>query len=157
MDTYSRAVAYLDKLDPAVSGSHGHDQTLRAACELFRFGLSSSDAWQALQGYNARCQPPWKEHELRHKLADAEKIVRASGRYAMRAPARSTHRRTFQAPPPPVRRPKPLPPVIERSEAEEDAWWADRAAEQGMTLDEFDAYCDGERILIGGDDLRGGA
>lgn len=143
MDTYSRALAYLDTLPPAVSGSGGHNQTLRAACELFRFGLSSGDAWAALQAYNARCQPPWKEHELRHKLADAEKIVRAGGEFAERAPTRGRrYRRDFVAPPPPVRKPRPLPPVYLRSEAEEEAWWEQVAADAGMTLEEWDAWCE---------------
>lgn len=141
MDTYTRAVAYLEKLDPAVSGAGGHDQTLRAACELFRFGLSSGDALAAMRGYNARCQPPWKEHELKHKVADAEKMVRGSGKFGMRAGPRAHRSRAFVAPPAPVRKAKPLPPVASRSEADEEAWWASVARSLGMTLAEFDTRC----------------
>jgi hypothetical protein len=124
MEPYERAVAYLEKMDPAVAGAGGHDMTLRAACELFRFGLSAGDALAVLRSYNARCQPPWKDGELRHKLADAEKIVRASGKHGIRqggvGPRRS---RTFVPPPAPVRRPQPVVPVYLRSEADEEAWW----------------------------------
>jgi hypothetical protein len=94
--TLQRALAYLDKLPPAISGSGGHNATLRAACECVRFGLSEGEAWQALQWFNAhRCQPAWSEKELRHKLADAQKIVAASGQAGVRA-ARSMHRKTVQ-------------------------------------------------------------
>lgn len=141
MDTYERAVAYLEKLDPAVSGAHGHDHTLRAACELFRFGLSSGDALEAMRQFNARCQPPWKEHELKHKVADAEKIVRGSGKFGMRGGPRNHRSRAFVAPPAPVRKVKPLPPVFQRSEADEEAWWASVARSLGQTLAEFDARC----------------
>jgi hypothetical protein len=94
--TLQRALAYLDKLPPAISGSGGHNATLRAACECVRFGLSEGEAWQALRWFNAhRCQPAWSEKELRHKLADAQKIVAASGQAGVRA-ARSMHRKTVQ-------------------------------------------------------------
>lgn len=105
-----RALAYLQKCPPAVSGSGGHNATLRAACELYRFGLSESDAWQALQWFNQfRCQPIWSERELRHKLADAEQIVRGTGEVGMRGPARHGKRRGFQPPQwaPVVTTPKP--------------------------------------------------
>ena len=141
MDTYSRAVAYLEKLDPAVSGARGHDHTLRAACELFRFGLSSSDALEAMRQYNARCQPPWKEHELKHKVADAEKIVRGSGKFGMRGGPRIHRSRAFVAPPAPVRKARPLPPVASRREADEEAYWGRVATSLGLSLLEFDRKC----------------
>lgn len=72
-----RALAYLAKLPPAVSGSGGHDATLRAACECVRFGLSDDEAMAALAEFNQRCQPSWSEHELAHKIADARKLAGA--------------------------------------------------------------------------------
>ncbi len=134
MDNFSRAMAYLDKLPNAVSGSGGHNATLRAACECYRFGLSPSEVWSAMEWFNThRCQPVWNEHELRHKIADAEKIVSAKGQHAQHIGGRmrSQMSRTFVAPPAP-RRPKPFVPISQRSEAEEEAWWAKVFAERGV-------------------------
>ena len=56
----------------AVSGAGGHEATFRAALAVTRgFGLSGADARRVMDEYNARCQPPWKPHELEHKLASA--------------------------------------------------------------------------------------
>jgi putative DNA primase/helicase len=69
-----RARAYLSKIDPAVSGQGGHNQTFRAACVLvLGFGLAVEDAMPLLEEWNEACQPPWSEPELLHKLKDADK------------------------------------------------------------------------------------
>jgi hypothetical protein len=69
-----RAAAYLATMEPAVSGQGGHNQTYKAACVLVqRFGLSEAEAWPLLQIWNASCQPPWSEKDLRRKLAEAMK------------------------------------------------------------------------------------
>lgn len=74
-DVAARARAYVQRIDPAVSGSGGHAQTFAAARALAGFirqhGLSRSDAWCILAEYNARCDPPWAERDLEHKLDDA--------------------------------------------------------------------------------------
>jgi hypothetical protein len=73
-DLIARAKAYIAKIDPAVSGQHGHDQTFRVACVLVKdFGLTVDQALEAIRDWNARCQPPWTDRDLRHKLADAAK------------------------------------------------------------------------------------
>ncbi|MBI3242334.1 MAG: hypothetical protein HYZ49_08585 [Chloroflexi bacterium] len=96
----SRAMAYLEKLPPAISGSGGHDATLRAACECFRFGLSTAEALDAMRWYNAnRCKPAWTEKELAHKLADAEKMT--TSEFGKRVEGRNFSKRksrTFQPP-----------------------------------------------------------
>lgn len=67
-----RARAYLATIEGAVSGRRGHDRTFRAACVLAqRFGLAFEEAWPLLLEWNARCEPPWSECELVHKLTDA--------------------------------------------------------------------------------------
>jgi Bifunctional DNA primase/polymerase, N-terminal len=67
-----RAEAYVDKMAPAVAGSGGHGQTFAVARKLLQdFAVPESTAWGILLRYNARCQPPWSERELRHKLAQA--------------------------------------------------------------------------------------
>jgi hypothetical protein len=68
-----RARAYVAKLDPAISGQGGHDKTFHAACVLvLGFALSVDEAMPLLREYSDRCQPPWSEHELRHKLQSAD-------------------------------------------------------------------------------------
>jgi hypothetical protein len=142
-----RARAYLQTMDPAVSGAGGHNQTLRAACECVRFGLSEAEAWQALTWFNEyRCQPAWTERELRHKLASAYKMAasRAGVRVAGSATARRGPGRARQwvAPPAPrAARSAVAVPVSRRSEAEEEAWWARVAARGFDSLAAFDAQC----------------
>lgn len=81
MDLLTRARNYLDRMPPAVSGQGGHDQTFRVACVLVHgFGLSQADARPLMIDYSARCQPPWKEKDIDHKLADAERTPEPKGR-----------------------------------------------------------------------------
>lgn len=64
--------AYLAKIEPAVSGQGGHNQTFRVARILTNdFALSFDQAWPFLLSYNQRCQPPWTQRELQHKLRSA--------------------------------------------------------------------------------------
>jgi hypothetical protein len=73
-DRIARAGKYVAKVPGAVSGQKGHNTTFRVACKLvLGFGLSEDEAWPILVEYNARCEPPWTEKELRHKLQDAAK------------------------------------------------------------------------------------
>jgi len=70
----NRAEKYIAKMPAAVSGNGGHDQTFAVACTLVHgFGLSVEEALPIITRYNERCQPPWAEAELLHKLHDAEK------------------------------------------------------------------------------------
>src|SRR3990167_6937456 len=138
MNTLQRVMAYLNKLPAAISGSGGHNATLRVACECFRFGLSSSEAWEAMRWYNEnRCSPPWNEKDLRHKLDDAERIVSRTGATGARA-GRSYAHRTFTPPVIPIRK-SDARPVCQRSAAEEESWWARAAIERGTTLKEWDS------------------
>jgi hypothetical protein len=68
-----RAAAYLDCIPPAISGSGGHSQTYAAATAMVHgFGLDPEAAFSLLwDRYNPRCEPPWSEKELRHKVSDA--------------------------------------------------------------------------------------
>lgn len=69
-----RAALYLSKLPPAISGQRGHDRTFRAACVLvLGFGLSQAESFEVLSEWNRRCEPPWSDGELRHKIEDADK------------------------------------------------------------------------------------
>lgn len=69
-----RARRYLAKLPPAVQGQDGSGRTFAAACALVvGFGLSIEAATPLLAEYSDRCEPPWTEPELAHKLADARR------------------------------------------------------------------------------------
>lgn len=70
-----RARAWLACVEGAVSESGGHNKTFYAACRLVQgFCLDIDTAYQLMQeDYNPRCQPPWSDEELAHKIVDAEK------------------------------------------------------------------------------------
>jgi hypothetical protein len=74
-DVLERARRYLAKMDKAVSGEKGHNQTFKAACTLvLGFALPTDQAYPILEEWNrTHCEPPWTERELRHKLDDAAK------------------------------------------------------------------------------------
>src|SRR6516162_9806863 len=72
MDTRIRS--YLDAIPGAVSSSGGHPLTLRVATALvIGFALSQDEARPYLDLYNKKCEPPWNDKELEHKLAEADK------------------------------------------------------------------------------------
>lgn len=68
-----RAAAYLDAMPPAISGQGGHNRTYAAATAMAHgFGLDAGAALTLLlERYNPRCDPPWSERDLRHKVEDA--------------------------------------------------------------------------------------
>jgi hypothetical protein len=69
---HQRIGAYLETLPPGIAHQRGHDATYYVACRLvWGFALSPEDAWEFMLAFNARCEPPWSESELRHKLNDA--------------------------------------------------------------------------------------
>jgi len=70
-----RCRAYLATLEPSIAGQYGHDNILRASCEIFRFGLDGADAYALLAEFNLRSIPPWDETDLRRKLSEARKLV----------------------------------------------------------------------------------
>jgi hypothetical protein len=69
---WHRIIRYLDTCEPAVSGQRGHDTTYRVLCQLIKgFALSPEQALEAANYYNGKCEPPWSEKELKHKVDDA--------------------------------------------------------------------------------------
>lgn len=73
-DVSRRVAAYLERCDPAISGSGGSDQTIKTCGAVaVGFDLSEETAFQLLQDWNGRCDPPWNEHDLRRKIAHAVK------------------------------------------------------------------------------------
>lgn len=76
-----RATNYLATMSASVSGSQGHKACWAAALALVKgFSLSPRDALSLLASdFNPRCQPPWSDKELRHKINQAEKANTANG------------------------------------------------------------------------------
>ncbi len=74
-DIERRALAYLDQLPSAISGNGGHAATYAAATVLVHgFVIDAERALTLLlDHYNQRCEPPWTEKELRHKVTSAAK------------------------------------------------------------------------------------
>lgn len=73
-----RAAAYLQKVPPAIAGQGGSLQTFNAAVALVRgLSLDEETAYRLLaEHYNPRCEPPWSEAELRHKVLYAARALR---------------------------------------------------------------------------------
>jgi hypothetical protein len=76
-DRIERARRYLAAVPPAVTGQHGDVHTFRVCCRLVRgFALSDADALSILSEWNASCNPPWTERELRDKVTRARRYGR---------------------------------------------------------------------------------
>lgn len=72
-DQISRAWEYIRTAEPAIEGSGGSNRAMSVAWNLVqRFGLSEDEALPLMRDWSARCQPPWSEKELIHKLNDAK-------------------------------------------------------------------------------------
>jgi hypothetical protein len=71
-----RAVAYLAKYPPAVSGQGGHSRLMYAArVVVYEFGLGRQLGFELLRDhYNPRCEPPWTEAELWHKVHEVDAV-----------------------------------------------------------------------------------
>lgn len=71
-DRRERSRLYLSKVPSAIAGQHGDVHTFRTCCRIVRgFGLDDDDALDVLADWNAQCQPPWTETELRDKIRRA--------------------------------------------------------------------------------------
>ena len=67
-----RAQAYIDRMEPAIAGSGGHDACWSVARKLVAdFALDRAQAMALIIEYNARCKPPWSMRELEHKIEQA--------------------------------------------------------------------------------------
>lgn len=84
----SRARAYLAKMSPSIEHQGGHD-ALWAAVLAMRIGFDLDEPTTRaliLQDFNPRCDPPWDERDIDHKLDDVERSDKASDRgYLLRS------------------------------------------------------------------------
>lgn len=71
-----RAINYLAKCRPAISGQGGHDATMWAArCMVYGFDLGVGLGLELLmEYYNRRCSPEWSVAELIHKCEQADTV-----------------------------------------------------------------------------------
>jgi hypothetical protein len=77
MDVAEPARRYLERVEPAIAGQHGDLHTFKVCCRIVRgFALSDEEALIALADWNARCAPPWSEHELCDKINRARRYGR---------------------------------------------------------------------------------
>ncbi len=77
----TRASKYVATMDPSISGSGGHDAAFAVACALVKgFDLSIEQARTIfVSEYNPRCEPPWSDKEIEHKLKSAAESSREAG------------------------------------------------------------------------------
>ncbi len=71
----ARARRYLAKMPASVSGSGGHD-ALWAAVLAMRWGFDLEEhvvRWLIATDYNQRCDPPWDERDIEHKLSQVDR------------------------------------------------------------------------------------
>jgi hypothetical protein len=76
-DVERRALAYLARLPEAVSGQGGHSRLYYAArAMVYGFDLGRDLGFQLLRNhYNPRCNPPWPDADLQHKVHDADSTM----------------------------------------------------------------------------------
>lgn len=74
-DVEDRAARYIDKCEIAISGQRGSDKAFKVACILVGgFSLSDEVAHKIFASvYSPKCQPPWNDKEIRHKIESAAK------------------------------------------------------------------------------------
>lgn len=71
-----RAMAYIDKIPPAIEGQGGDAVTFNVAKKLVHdFGLSVPDALPLMQEFNAHCIPQWDDKDLVYKLIKASNLT----------------------------------------------------------------------------------
>lgn len=71
-DVEARAVAYLERCEPAIEGQGGGTATFLIAQRMVRgFGLDEDTAYRLMLAWNRRCEPPWDERGLRRKIRQA--------------------------------------------------------------------------------------
>jgi hypothetical protein len=102
-----RARKYLAKMPGSVSGSGGHQALWDAAQHLVRgFNLTADQAMALLvDDFNPRCEPPWAEKDLQHKIDDAISKSSLEWGFHLNAPPKGGARPEAKASTP--RRPEP--------------------------------------------------
>lgn len=70
-----RATAYAARAEPSIDGQGGHPTAMRVATAVVRgFALDHAAAREVLDGWNARCLPPWSGAQIDHKIQEAMRV-----------------------------------------------------------------------------------
>lgn len=118
-----RIGAYVDACDPAISGQAGHNRTFSVACSLVNgFDLSASAALFWLKRYNERCQPPWSERDLEHKIQSAQNTPHDKARGHLIGNSRPSNHSTGSYSPSPQNGPAGTV-HRKRTPTEHSSWW----------------------------------
>jgi hypothetical protein len=114
-DRIKRATAYVAKIPGAVSGDKGHTQTFNAVAHvMIGFDLSQSDAMHVIaNNYNPRCDPPWSEKELQHKIDSVAKQCDRTRGYLLKDRPKITNQQQAA---------RMAPAIPEETSVD---WWAD--------------------------------
>lgn len=107
-DRVTQYRAWVDKQPPAIEGSGGHDQLVKVIKMAWNFGVRWSYAEAVVEDYNRRCDPPWRDRELRAQFTAAGPRAEARGRFD----ATSWESQLWAPEPEPVRIEGALPPDV---------------------------------------------
>lgn len=81
-DVVEQVRRYIDRIPKAIQGQNGSSATLTVATRVvvdFNIAHDSDAALQLMREYSQRCQPPWTDKELRHKLKEADRLATEKG------------------------------------------------------------------------------
>lgn len=67
----ARARSYLANEEPAIEGFGGDHHTFVVACTVLDLGVSEEKAFELMQPWNDRCDPPWDADDLKVKIENA--------------------------------------------------------------------------------------
>lgn len=91
MTKEERVRLYVERTPIAVSGNEGSRRTMAVARTLYDgFELSESDTLYWLTKFSDRCQPPWNEKQLKHKVKSTVTTPGKHGRGWMNQPVRQS-------------------------------------------------------------------
>lgn len=100
-DRLDDARRYLAETPGAVSGDNGHDKTFAVACKLARdFHLWKDDMLVLMKEWNTKCEPPWEDRDLTHKVRDALVLHPPKPRIRLLKPSEYTFKPTTILPTP---------------------------------------------------------
>lgn len=98
-----RARNYIAKMPPAVSGDNGHTALFNVvAVAMYGFDLDTGTTRSLVNEYNNRCDPPFSEREIEHKLKHCASTCKRERGYLLkpRVPHTATHAAPTPAPEP---------------------------------------------------------
>ena len=88
---------YLASAEPAIEGQGGSNRLFAVCCRLMYSALPLDVLRQLVEEvYNPRCEPPWSQQEIDHKLVDADRISKEPRGYCSQGFIDKMYGRTTQ-------------------------------------------------------------